>query len=115
MKMKIDIMNILKLIVINNVPEIKYILGYIAKTNGFIKPDEFAYDEEKPYSWFWLQDGVLLNDKFYSLPYVVSSDDTQPEGFKFRIEGINLIECDVKDNDIDSLLNDKKEKKHKIL
>ena len=53
------------------------------------------------HSWFWLQDGVIIDKKFYSLPYVVSSDDNQPEGFKFRIEGINLIECDVKEDYID--------------
>lgn len=64
---------------------------------------EFLRKEK--HSWFWLQDGVLLNNKFYSLPYVVSSDDTQPEGFKFKIEGINLIECDVKENDIDFVNN----------
>ena len=33
----------------DNVPEIKYILGYVAKTSGFIEPDEFAFDEEKQY------------------------------------------------------------------
>ena len=32
-----------------NVPEIKYILGYMAKTTGFISPDENAFDEEKQY------------------------------------------------------------------
>lgn len=53
------------------------------------------------HSWFWLQDGVIIDKKFYSLPYVVSSDENQPEGFKFRIEGINLIECDVKEDYID--------------
>ena len=57
------------------------------------------------HSWFWLQDGVIIDNKFYSLPYVVSSDDSQPEGFKFKIEGINLIECDVKENYIDFINN----------
>ena len=28
---------------IDNVPEIKYILAYMAKTNGFIDPEEFAF------------------------------------------------------------------------
>lgn len=32
---------------IDNVPEIKYILAYMAKNNCFIKPDEFAFNEEK--------------------------------------------------------------------
>ena len=42
---------------INNVPEIKYILGYIAKTNGFIKPEEFAYDEDRQFIF----EGILYS------------------------------------------------------
>jgi len=42
---------------VNNVPEIKYILGYIAKTNGFIKPDEFAYDEDRQFIF----EGILYS------------------------------------------------------
>lgn len=33
----------------DNVPEIKYMLAYMAKTNGFISPDEFVFDEDKQY------------------------------------------------------------------
>lgn len=33
----------------DNVPEIKYILGYVAKTNGFVEPDVFAFNEERQY------------------------------------------------------------------
>jgi len=33
----------------DNVPEIKYILAYMAKTNGFINPDEFAFNEDKQF------------------------------------------------------------------
>lgn len=33
----------------DNIPEIKYIMGYMAKSNGFIKPDEYAFDEEKQF------------------------------------------------------------------
>lgn len=42
---------------VNNVPEIKYILGYIAKTNGFIKPDEFAFDEDRQFIF----EGILYS------------------------------------------------------
>ena len=42
---------------INNVPEIKYILGYIAKTNGFIEPDEFVYDEDRQFIF----EGILYS------------------------------------------------------
>ena len=33
----------------DNIPEIKYILAYMAKTNGFISPDEFAFNEDKQF------------------------------------------------------------------
>ena len=33
----------------DNVPEIKYILAYIAKTTGFINSEEFAFNEDRQY------------------------------------------------------------------
>ena len=33
----------------DNVPEIKYLLAYVAKTNGFINAEEFAFNEDKQY------------------------------------------------------------------
>ncbi len=34
---------------IDNIPEIKYIFAYLAKMNGFIKHDEFAFNEDKQF------------------------------------------------------------------
>ena len=42
---------------VDNVPEIKYILGYMSKTTGFIKPDEYAFDEEKQFIF----EGILFS------------------------------------------------------
>lgn len=42
---------------IDNVPEIKYILGYMSKTTGFISPDEFAFDEERQFIF----EGILYS------------------------------------------------------
>ena len=42
---------------IDNVPEIKYIFGYMAKTNGFIEPDEYAFDEDKQFVF----EGILFS------------------------------------------------------
>ncbi len=42
---------------LDNVPEIKYMLAYMAKMNGFIDPDEFAFDEEKQYVF----EGILYS------------------------------------------------------
>ena len=33
----------------DNVPEIKYILGYISKTTGFIKPNDYVFNEEQQF------------------------------------------------------------------
>lgn len=33
----------------DNVPEIKYILAYMAKTNGFINSEEYAFNEDKQF------------------------------------------------------------------
>ncbi|MDD5865699.1 MAG: hypothetical protein PUD07_04395 [bacterium] len=41
----------------DNVPEIKYIMAYIAKTNGFIKPEEFMYNEDKQFIF----EGILYS------------------------------------------------------
>jgi predicted transcriptional regulator len=40
-----------------NIPEIKYIMGYMAKSNGFIKPDEYAFDEDKQFVF----EGILYS------------------------------------------------------
>jgi len=41
----------------DNVPEIKYILGYMSKTTGFISPDEFVFDEEHQFIF----EGILYS------------------------------------------------------
>ncbi len=38
-----------------NIPEIKYLLAYMAKSNCFIKPDEYAFDEDKQFTF----EGIL--------------------------------------------------------
>ena len=42
---------------LDNIPENKYILAYSAKSNGFIKPDEFAYNEDKQFIF----EGILYS------------------------------------------------------
>ena len=41
----------------DNIPEIKYIMGYMAKSNGFIKPDEYVFDEDKQFIF----EGILYS------------------------------------------------------
>lgn len=49
-------------------------------------------------AWFWLQDGIILGDRFYSLPIVGKSDLSQPEGFQFRVEGVSLISLPIRNH-----------------
>ncbi len=42
---------------LDNVPEIKYIFGYMAKTTGFIDPEEYKFDEEKQFVF----EGILYS------------------------------------------------------
>ncbi|MBE6154199.1 MAG: hypothetical protein E7163_01310 [Firmicutes bacterium] len=42
---------------IDNVPEIKYILGYMSKTTGFISPEEYAFNEEQQFIF----EGILYS------------------------------------------------------
>ena len=41
----------------DNVPEIKYILGYMSKTTGFVSPDEYVFDEERQFIF----EGILYS------------------------------------------------------
>ena len=42
---------------IDNVPEIKYILGYMSKTTGFTNPNEFKFQEDKQFIF----EGILYS------------------------------------------------------
>lgn len=42
---------------VDNVPEIKYILGYMSKTTGFINPDEYKFNEDKQFIF----EGILYS------------------------------------------------------
>jgi len=42
---------------LDNVPEIKYIFGYMSKTTGFTKPDDYKFDEEKQFIF----EGILYS------------------------------------------------------
>ena len=54
------------------------------------------------HAWFWLQDGIIANDHYYSLPYVGIPDASQPEGFQFRIEGIAFVEVPLLNGKLDT-------------
>lgn len=41
----------------DNIPEIKYLMAYMAKSNGFIDPEEYAFNEDKQF----LFEGILYS------------------------------------------------------
>ncbi len=59
--------------------------------------NSFLVSNEK-HAFFWLQDGIIIGERFYSLPLVGISDLSQPEGFQFRIEGVSMISLPLIDN-----------------
>lgn len=89
----------------NNEPlyGLKKVYFYIDEDNYLIdlkvKTNSELFKKSKS-SWFWLQDGVIINDYFYSLPLVVSSDLTQKEGFQFKVEGIAMIKCPLVNGEV---------------
>ena len=42
---------------LDNVPEIKYIFGYMSKTTGFTSPEEYVFDEDKQFIF----EGILFS------------------------------------------------------
>lgn len=51
--------------------------------------------------WFWLQDGIVLNNNLYSLPLYVLPDASKPEGFQFKVDGIAMIKMPIVDGKLD--------------
>lgn len=77
---------------------------YKDNDNYLIDVKTFAnseFSKKDKHAWFWLQDGIVLNSNLYSLPFVVTSDLTQPEGFQFKIEGIALTKTPIINGKID--------------
>ena len=37
--------------ILEDIPEVKYILGYVAKTTGFISPDEFIFEKDEQFAF----------------------------------------------------------------
>lgn len=56
---------------------------------------QFSFDEEKPYSWFWLQDGIVDNNNFYIYPCIIEQEKNGIEGFEFKIKGVAALEMEI--------------------
>lgn len=57
--------------------------------------------KEKPESWFWLQDGVVIENDLYFLPLLVGIDLTKPEGLQFQVLDVSMIKVPIKNKELD--------------
>lgn len=56
--------------------------------------DHFALEMEH---YFWLQDGLCIDDQLMLTALDVHSDPDGPEGLKFRVDGVTMVSCPVSD------------------
>lgn len=72
------------------------------KASAVIKPSRDSYDfegtgEDFEKAYFWLQDGVVLGDKLYFMPMLITHDPAGREGFQFRGLGVCIAVADIVD------------------
>ena len=52
-------------------------------------------------SWFWLQDGIIKDDKLFIYPCVIEEELNGIEGYEFKMVGVTNLIVDIKDKKID--------------
>ncbi len=57
--------------------------------------------KEKQNVWFWLQDGVVIEDNLFFLPLLVGQDLSQPEGLQFKVLDVSMIKVSIINNELD--------------
>lgn len=72
------------------------------RPTAVLKPERTCFDfaahnEDFSKAYFWFQDGVVLRNKLYLMPSLITEDKTQPEGFQFRGLGVVIAEVDLID------------------
>ena len=56
---------------LDNVPEIKYILGYMSKTTGFTDPEDYKFEADKQFIF----EGILDGHKKYLTSHTINSSE----------------------------------------
>jgi hypothetical protein len=51
--------------------------------------------------WYWLQDGLYLNDNIYISGMNVAPDPTQPPGWQFKVVGVSMIKVPLSNGQLD--------------
>ncbi len=59
------------------------------------------WNRKKRHAWFWLQDGVVIDKKMYFLPLIITPDPNKPEGLQFAVEGVSLIQAEIRNEHVD--------------
>ena len=59
------------------------------------------YSLDPAHAWLWLQDGIVLDQKFYFIPMKVIPDQTQPEGLQFKVIDTMLFEVPIQNQSLD--------------
>ncbi|WP_169306607.1 discoidin domain-containing protein [Cohnella pontilimi] len=54
-----------------------------------------------PDGWYWLQDGLYLNDNIYISGMNVAPDPTQPPGWQFKVVGVTMIKVPLRNGQLD--------------
>lgn len=54
-----------------------------------------------PDNWYWLQDGINLNNNVYISAMNVAPDPTQPAGWQFKVVGVSMIKVPINQGQID--------------
>lgn len=65
---------------------------------------EFNYSLVK--SWYWLQDGIRVKDKFYIYPLLIQEELNGIEGFEFKMDGVAKLVLPIEDGKVDYLKAD---------
>lgn len=90
-------------------------LGYLTGTDPDTAEIEFAYGEGgngtltsilkngSTEYYYWLQDCLVVGDKFYALTDDICGDDdpSLPEGFKFKMVGVDMLTFDIRNGKLD--------------
>lgn len=102
----------IKIEVLSNYNDENYIEGLygLSKIEFFNKDRKYldidiktnsVYMEKRLNQWIWLQDGVVIDDKLYFIPIIITGDQSQPEGLQFRVCGAALFETKIVSEKLD--------------
>lgn len=76
-------------------PEFQFGTGADGAPRSVFLPDEQVWGELAGRTFFWLQDGVVIGDRFYCVPMLVREEPQNPEGYQFAIEYTALLEVPI--------------------